>query len=165
MKFTIEIAQDCKNWNNIKEINVKLIEYFLNKIIQRYSNFKILKEIELSVLLTSDHKIQKLNKEFRNKDSATNVLSFPDVEIDFSKISEFVPDDPNYLYLGDIAFAFETIQKESIEYNIEFINHFNHLLVHSILHLIGYDHQNDQEAQIMENLEDEILSSNYSLLG
>jgi len=155
MKFTIEIAQDNDEWDSYKEINPKLFEEILEEVLTNYPNFNKVQNIELSILLTNDKRIKKLNQEFRNENSATNVLSFPDLDIDFSQILEFKP-DLDYIYLGDIAFAFETISEE-VKKNIPFLNHFKHLLVHSTLHLLGYDHMNDTEAEIMQDIEVKIL--------
>lgn len=156
MKFTIEIAQDNDEWDSYKEINPKLFEEILEEVLKNYPNFSKVQNIELSILLTNDKRIKKLNQEFRNENSATNVLSFPDLDIDFSQILEFKP-DLDYIYLGDIAFAFETISEEVKKKNIPFLNHFKHLLVHSTLHLLGYDHMNDKEAEIMQDIEVKIL--------
>jgi probable rRNA maturation factor len=156
MKFTIEIAQDNDEWDSYKEINPKLFEEILEEVLTNYPNFNKVQNIELSILLTNDKRIKKLNQEFRNENSATNVLSFPDLYIDFSQILEFKP-DLDYIYLGDIAFAFETISEEVKKKNIPFLNHLKHLLVHSTLHLLGYDHMNDTEAEIMQDIEVKIL--------
>lgn len=156
MKFTIEIAQDNDEWDSYKEINPKLFEEILEEVLKNYPNFSKVQNIELSILLTNDKRIKKLNQEFRNENSATNVLSFLDLDIDFSQILEFKP-DLDYIYLGDIAFAFETISEEVKKKNIPFLNHFKHLLVHSTLHLLGYDHMNDTEAEIMQDIEVKIL--------
>ena len=156
MKFTIEIAQDNDEWDSYKEINPKLFEEILEEVLKNYPNFSKVQNIELSILLTNDKRIKKLNQEFRNENSATNVLSFPDLDIDLSQILEFKP-DLDYIYLGDIAFAFETISEEVKKKNIPFLNHFKHLLVHSTLHLLGYDHMNDTEAEIMQDIEVKIL--------
>jgi probable rRNA maturation factor len=156
MKFTIEIAQDNSDWNLYSEIKPTLFKQILSKIIKNYENFSKIKNIELSILLTNDNRMQQLNQEFRNKNSATNVLSFPDVDINFRRILEFEP-NLDYMYLGDIAFSFETIFKEAKEKKLIFLDHFKHLLLHSILHLIGYDHNNDEETEIMQNIEINIL--------
>lgn len=156
MRFTIEIAQDNNEWDLYEEINPKLFKKILDKVTKNYPNFTQVQNIELSILLSNDKRIKKLNQEFRNENSATNVLSFPDLDIDFKQILEFKP-DIDYIYLGDIAFAFETISEEAKEKNIPFLNHFKHLLVHAILHLLGYDHINDDEAEIMQNIEVKIL--------
>lgn len=158
MKFTIEIAEDNNEWDSYKEINPKLFEEILGEVIKNYPNpnFSQVQNIELSILLSNDKRIKKLNQEFRNENSATNVLSFPDLDIDFKQILEFKP-DLDYIYLGDIAFAFETIYEETKKKNIPFLNHFKHLLVHSILHLFGYNHIKDDEAEIMQSIEVKIL--------
>jgi len=130
-----------------------------------------IKQFELSILLTNSEEILTLNKQFRNIEKATNVLSFPTIEFNwqdlrFSNVSpklELLNDYDYmhlgaYMHLGDIAFCYEVIYNESCEQQKTFENHFIHLLIHSILHLIGFDHQNDTEANIMENLEIEILA-------
>lgn len=94
---------------------------------------------ELSVLLTDDAHIRALNRDYRGKDKATNVLSFP------------VP--PPAPLLGDIVLAYETVQKEAREKKICFEDHLIHLVIHGWLHLQGFDHQNEAEAHEMESLE------------
>lgn len=157
MNIKIEIATELDNWNSKKKINKKIISDITRNIINRYKNLKTIKEVELSVLLTYDKKMLALNSEFRNVGKPTNVLSFPDLEINWRHLLEFKP-DTDYMYLGDIAFGYETVEKESEQKQIDFEDHFKHLLVHAILHLIGYDHVEDEEAEIMEALEIEILS-------
>lgn len=97
---------------------------------------------EVSILLTNDTRIQELNRDFRDKDKPTNVLSFPSEEEDF---------------LGDIAISFNTLEKEAEEQDKEFTHHFIHMLIHGTLHLLGYDHITDEEAEEMESLEIKIL--------
>jgi probable rRNA maturation factor len=161
MSIKLEIASELDDWNLFKEINTDLISNITKNIINRYRNLKILKEIELSVLLTNDKKMLSLNSEFRGVKKPTNVLSFQDLEINWRHLLEFKP-DADHVYLGDIAFGYQTIKEEAKEKQISFEDHFKHLLVHAILHLIGYDHIEDEEAQIMEALEIEILS-NYNI--
>lgn len=161
MNIKIEIATEYDDWNSKKEINIDLISDITNNIINRYKNLSVVKEIELSILLTGDKKMLSLNSEFRGVEKATNVLSFQDLEINWRHLLEFKP-DADYMYLGDIAFGYETLEKEAIVRRISFEDHFKHLLIHAILHLIGYDHLEEEEAQIMEALEIEILS-NYNI--
>ena len=99
---------------------------------------------ELSVVLADDGFVQNLNKQWRGKDKPTNVLSFPQ-------------DEP--MTLGDVILAFETVKQESSEQNKRFEDHTAHLIVHGILHLLGHDHMNDADAEIMEALEIEILDA------
>lgn len=107
---------------------------------------------EISVTLTNDESIQSLNKDYRGKDKPTNVLSFP--QIDWS--NDDWKDDP-VVMLGDVVVSFETIAREAEEQSKSLEHHFTHMLVHSIVHLFGYDHETDEEAEEMETLEIEIL--------
>jgi probable rRNA maturation factor len=99
---------------------------------------------EVAVVLTDDAAIRKLNKQWRKIDKPTNVLSFP-----ASKGAAM---------LGDVVIAYETLARESKDERKEFIHHLSHLAVHGFLHLMGYDHQNDSDAEAMEDLERAILA-------
>lgn len=104
--------------------------------------------LELSVLLSDDQRLAELNEHWRGKTGPTNVLSFPGE-----------PDGPGPALLGDIALALETVKNESADADISVSDHLSHLVVHGVLHLLGYDHETDQEADAMERLETEILNS------
>ncbi|WP_341763496.1 rRNA maturation RNase YbeY [Candidatus Tisiphia endosymbiont of Beris chalybata] len=156
MKIKVEIIRSSQSWQQYKFITKSFVKKVVANIINRYNNLKITQELEIVILLTDDSQMLNLNQQFRGKDKTTNVLSFPDIVLDFRHLLEFTP-DLHYMYLGDIAFGYETIIKEAISQNKTFKDHFTHLLVHSILHLLGFDHQNDEEAEIMEKLEAEIL--------
>ncbi len=108
----------------------------------------IVPDAELSVVFVDDDKMRGLNRDWRDRDKATNVLSFP-----ASERSE----DPFGPMLGDIVFAHETIVREASELTIPFEDHLCHLIVHGILHLFGYDHISDEEAVDMERTETHIL--------
>lgn len=99
---------------------------------------------EVVVVLTGDAAIRKLNKQWRKIDKATNVLSFP------------APQDSTTF--GDIVIAYETLARESHDEGKQFVHHLSHLAVHGFLHLMGYDHQNDSDAEAMEQLESVILA-------
>ena len=105
---------------------------------------------ELSVLFTDDAQIRVLNRDWRGKDKATNVLSFPAFEV--------APGDPLPPMLGDIALAFGTVSSEAALEEKPFDHHLTHLIVHGLLHLLGYDHEEDGEAAEMEALERRILA-------
>ncbi|WNK00161.1 rRNA maturation RNase YbeY [Thalassospiraceae bacterium LMO-JJ14] len=109
---------------------------------------------EVSVVLTDDAHQQTLNACYRDKDASTNVLSFPSGE---SAADGFPGDMP--LPLGDISLALETVKREATAEGLSFADHFCHLLVHGMLHLGGYDHETDEDAEKMETLEIEILAS------
>ena len=110
-------------------------------------------DAELAVMLTDDSGIQTLNSNWRGIDKPTNVLSFPALQ----PTGTGAPDDAPRM-LGDIAIAFETTRKEADEEQKPFDHHLSHLAVHGFLHLIGYDHEKDDDAEAMENLEREILA-------
>jgi probable rRNA maturation factor len=114
---------------------------------------------EINILLTDDARIHELNKEHRGIDKPTNVLSFPSFEEEeiFSFKGGNALLEP--IVLGDIALAHETIQKESLSQNKSFDHHLIHLAVHGVLHLLGFDHEKDEDATVMESLEIKILSS------
>lgn len=106
---------------------------------------------ELSLVFTDDANIRTINAKWRHIDKATNVLSFPAFSIQ--------PGQRPGPILGDIVIARETVQREAQEENKSFDDHLSHLIVHGLLHLTGYDHQNDEEAEQMESLERKILAS------
>lgn len=156
MNFTIEIAQESGDWAVHKDIKQPVFLEITEHILSRYPNFAYVQNIELSILLADNTKISALNSEFRGKNKPTNVLSFPDMEINWRDIVEF-PVDNEYMYLGDVAFGYQIIADEALDKGISFEDHFKHLLIHAILHLIGYDHIEDDDAQVMEALEVDIL--------
>ncbi|MDI4665110.1 rRNA maturation RNase YbeY [Xanthobacter autotrophicus] len=105
---------------------------------------------EVSITLTDDARIRMLNREWRGKDKATNVLSFPQPDL---------PDDVDAPQpLGDIVVALETLTGEAESEGKTAAHHLAHLVVHGTLHLLGYDHMNDTEAEEMEALERRILA-------
>lgn len=108
-----------------------------------------LQSSEACIALSSDAHVRTLNAGFRGKDNPTNVLSFP------------APPGPAPLatqQLGDIVIARETVDREAAERGIPVADHLRHLTVHGLLHLLGYDHETDNEAVRMEKLEVEILA-------
>ena len=114
----------------------------------RHAKAKASGAVEVSVLLTDDAHQQVLNREWRGIDKPTNVLSFPALE----------QDAPIEGLLGDLSFARETVEREAAEMQLATRDHFVHLVVHGVLHLLGHDHQEEDEAVAMENLETEILA-------
>ena len=107
---------------------------------------------EASVVLGSDALVRRLNKTYRGKDASTNVLSFP-------YQSPPGPASDDGCYLGDVVLAAETIRHEAADRGIEPRHHLQHLVVHGLLHLLGYDHQTEAAAEAMEGLEAEILAT------
>ncbi len=114
----------------------------------------VAKPLNINLLLSDNNKIQDLNKEFRNLDKPTNVLSF--ANIDDPEFEQYIQYE-DIIELGDIIIALETMENEANIKQISLQNHLCHLLIHGILHLFGYDHQEDEEAEEMENIEILIL--------
>lgn len=136
--FDIDILIQAGGWAEQSSLINKAIEASLFVIEQPRLG-------ELSVVLTDDAHIQTLNRDYRGKDKATNVLSFP------------VP-QPAPL-LGDIVIALETVTREAAVKKTPFEGHLTHLVVHGFLHLQGYDHENEVDATIMEALEIKALAT------
>lgn len=141
--------------------------------------------VEMSLVLADDATVQELNRDYRAKDKPTNVLSFAlyadgesdgdegeedgaDEEFDVEEIAIHDDDDDNVEFLspepavpvllGDVILAFETVEREASEQGKPFTDHLTHLVTHGVLHLLGYDHIEDSEAEQMERLETQILS-------
>ncbi|HVV39510.1 MAG TPA: rRNA maturation RNase YbeY [Nitrobacter sp.] len=109
-------------------------------------------DAELAVMLTDDAGIRALNANWRGVDKPTNVLSFPALQ------PTGIPADDAPRMLGDLAIAYETLRREADVEHKPFEHHLSHLTVHGFLHLIGYDHETDGDAEEMENLERRILA-------
>lgn len=113
---------------------------------------------EINILLTDDGAMKKLNQAYRGVNKPTNVLSFPSLEPQEVSVILKSKDAQESIILGDVVLAFETIQKESIHQHKPFDEHLVHLVVHGVLHLLGFDHEKNEDAVIMESLEIKILS-------
>ncbi|MCB1490709.1 MAG: rRNA maturation RNase YbeY [Rhodobiaceae bacterium] len=107
---------------------------------------------EVSVVLTDDAAVQRLNADYRGKDSPTNVLSFPQ-DPGAGAVPPGMP-----LPLGDIVISRPTVVREADEQGLAFDDHLAHLAIHGFLHLLGYDHLTDEEAHRMEALETRLLA-------
>lgn len=118
-------------------------------------------ECEISLLGCDDERIALLNADFRQKDKATNVLSWPSAERGAAEDGAMPeapePDTFGECELGDIAISYETCAREAAEAGKSLPDHATHLLVHGTLHLLGFDHERDQDATLMEGMETEIL--------
>lgn len=109
-------------------------------------------DAELSISIVDDEEIKNLNRDYRGKDKATNVLSFAMNEGDFDSINPEI--------LGDVVISADTAKTECEEYQISFEDRLHQLLIHGILHLVGYDHERSQNDEvIMEKKSDELMAS------
>ena len=147
----VEIIERDGSWADLKSIS-KIIH---NAVVALVEYPKIPKQTscEVCIALSSDKDVADLNWKYRGKKSPTNVLSFP-----ASAPSLVERPLRTSKFLGDIIFARETIEREAQENNVNFSAHLAHLTVHGLLHLLGYDHDVESNARIMEDLETAILS-------
>ncbi len=112
---------------------------------------------EIAVKLTDDEEVRTLNRDYRDKDRPTNVLSFPMVQRDL--LETMANTDDGEVLLGDIVLAAGVCAREAAEKGIGITDHAAHLIIHGTFHLLGYDHMDDGEAEEMEALEIQALSS------
>src|SRR5437879_9092709 len=138
----IEVIVEWAQWDTLPDADAVV----RNAIAQALAALKGRAEVELAVLLTDDAAVRRLNATWRGLDKPTNVLSFPAAE---------AADAP---HLGDVAIAFETTAREAKDEGKPLADHLAHLAVHGFLHLVGYDHQSDADAERMEQLERDILA-------
>ncbi len=110
-------------------------------------NEEQIKQCSINVRIMDDKEMQELNKKFRGKDASTNVLSFTNEDI--SK--------PITGNLGDIAISYEFVKNESEELNVDFDDHMIHMLIHGVYHILGFDHESNTMAEVMENKEIKLL--------
>lgn len=149
----IQISVEDDAWSSEEELLA-----FSSKVLELAAGYLKVEEeqplrnhpIELSLVFTNDAEIREINAEWRDKDKPTNVLSFPAYPIQ--------PGDEPGPMLGDIVIARETVEREAVELEKTFDDHLTHLLVHGFLHLFGYDHMDEEEAEEMEGLETRILA-------
>ena len=153
--FKFDLLIDDIRWNeigNLSALTLKIIE----EVFEYLYLYKSINNCYFCIKLTDDKELQSLNKNFRNKNKPTNVLSFPNYEFKNGDLKslEF---EVYEIYLGDIAISYDCVFNEHLAQNKPFKNHYTHIIVHGILHLLGYDHEDDQEAQVMEDIEINIL--------
>jgi probable rRNA maturation factor len=153
---TVEIVSSCPAWGRYCPNAEELAGVAARSAVKTGSatgSITNRQGVELSITLTDDSEQQQLNRHWRGLDQATNVLAFPAWEPGTT-----APADAPLL-LGDIVLAFETIAREADEQSKSFADHFSHLVVHGVLHLLGYDHATEREAAAMETLETSILAT------
>lgn len=157
MEIQLSLIEEHSGWQQHPVINLDLCK----KIIQNTLSFfpaGLLKQLELSILLTDNTRMQALNKQFLNKDYPTNVLAFPDQTLDRKQILLHGITEAQ-TYLGDIAIGYDIVKQEAQLNNLSIENHFIHLIIHAILHLLGFDHDTDSKTTEMQNIEISLLQS------
>jgi len=149
MPLEIDLVQQAGNWPDQAGLQ-HLIDKAIRVAIEA-AELSCPPDAELSIVLSNDQHVQELNRQWRKIDKPTNVLSFPAEDIRPGEI-------PGIL-LGDIVLAQETVVREAVEQGKPFKDHLVHLVIHGFLHIFGYDHINDKEAEIMEGLERRSLAA------
>ena len=143
-----DVVVENKLWNK----KIKNPSNYIKKKIKKISKFNSLKKkrFSLTILLTDNSKMKYLNKEFRNKNKTTDVLSFPNLSsVDLKKKTN------TEIYLGDIALNYEIINRRSKDSNFNL--EFDKMWIHGYLHLLGYNHKKFKDYKIMKKTEDKIL--------
>ncbi len=152
-----------ENSQNIIEVDEKLKELIENAIgaVLDFEGFD--QDVEISITLVDNEQIREINREYRNKDAETDVLSFPMLEFDEKR--EIIPmhqegdynRDENVLVLGDIVISLEKAREQAQEYGHSFEREVGFLTVHSVFHLLGYDHEEEEQAKEMREKEEQVL--------
>ena len=152
----VDLIMEDARWKtlNLLQVANAAFKETLSQLNLRSENFIC------CILACSSKKIKSLNAQFRGKNNSTNVLSFPVTpEIyEVRSISNLEP-DVNLFELGDIAIAYEVCKKEAHISKIAFEHHVYHLITHSVLHLLGYDHEEEKNAAEMEKIEVQVLAN------
>ncbi|MFC7052390.1 rRNA maturation RNase YbeY [Hansschlegelia quercus] len=143
----LETVRDSKLWDALPDAEA-LVEAAVGAVFAE-AGLVCLPDAELSVTLADDIRVRSLNSEWRAKDKPTNVLTFPAVEPDETAEARM---------LGDVIIAFETVDREARQEGKALPDHVSHLVVHGVLHLFGYDHLDDEEAEEMEAIETRALA-------
>ena len=157
--FDVFLTVDDSRWTAAIPEIAAVIENVKDVVLQEVSStveyLQVNKNFVANLCLSDDTTVHKLNLEFRGMDKPTNVLSFANIDSDdFDDMLEF--DDE--VEMGDIIIAYETMEREAKEQEVSFEHHFCHLWVHGLLHIIGYDHIEEDERSNMERLETAILA-------
>ncbi len=140
--LTFDVVTESGDWRLFEPIADHLQN--VSRVIERHLELPA-KQCEVCLALCSDDKVRQLNAQYRGKDSATNILSFPGPGL--------VPEQPRPYPLGDLAVADQTLLSEADDSGTPLAAHFTHILLHGVLHLLGFDHLEEQAAKEMEELE------------
>jgi probable rRNA maturation factor len=140
--MTTEVLVEAEAWETLGDVEALV----RRAVASAFSG----KPCTVTVLLTDDAEMRRLNREFRGHDKPTNVLSFP---------ASLMPVPAGEMaHLGDIVLAHETVAREATESHKILANHMTHLVIHATLHLLGYDHETEADAEKMEQKERDILA-------
>lgn len=155
--LNLDIDIKDKSWHLHDGLREKIIKA-ISAVIEHFKLGQNFLNIEVYISLSNNSEIKDLNLKYRNKDKTTNVLSFPSGEINLNN-SPKIKNINEFLHLGDIMLSYEVVCQESSDQSKTFDEHLSHLVVHSMLHLLGFDHEQRKEAEAMEKIEIDILLS------
>lgn len=145
----IDVATPCARWQRSLPDAERCASTAARAALKGAGRAFRSRQAELSLVLADDRLVRRLNRAWRGRDRATNVLSF-------AADAHAVRGAP--VLLGDVVLAFETVRREAAEQGKALSDHLSHLVAHGVLHLVGFDHEDDAEAERMENLERRILA-------
>lgn len=160
MADTIEVTLEDNRWQTV---DLQMLAEKCFALV--FADQMVDAAFEVSVLACDDKRIAELNADFRDKPMATNVLSWPSFELAPEQDGGIpqrppAPETPFFdTSLGDIALSYDTCAREAAEGNILFDHHLSHLIIHSCLHLLGFDHETDADAARMQGIETKLLAS------
>ncbi|MCC7252244.1 rRNA maturation RNase YbeY [Hyphomicrobium sp.] len=146
--LSLDILHEAGDWSRLGDRDALIAA--AGRALAADPRFAAQAPSEACVALSDDETVRSLNSRFRGKDKPTNVLSFPALE-------GFGATSPQSL--GDIVLAQETIEREALEQGVPAAHHLQHLVVHGLLHLLGFDHETEAQAQEMEGIEIQILAT------
>ncbi len=154
---TVALTVTSADWRTVVDQLDKRCLDIVRGTLEQATRVPWLRRGEVSLLLADDRQLQDLNACYRDRDRATNVLSFPTIDADHGQVTMPPPFGP--LLLGDVAISLERVMAEAAEHNKAVLDHFAHLLVHGVLHLLGYDHEDEADAEKMEAMEEAVLTT------
>lgn len=157
--MTVDVVAEDARWADIEgaaELTTRLAEISRATLVHAGGRWPG-RAVEMGIVLADDGLVRRLNRDYRGKDRSTNVLSFALTDNADDPAPETAADSAPPLMLGEVYLAYETVAAEAAEQNKTILDHTRHLVVHGVLHLIGYDHQEKAEADTMERLEAAVL--------
>ncbi len=146
MELVLDLSLEIESYEEV--INLEEIKDYVKDILS--DEFEAEKPIYMSIALIDNFEIQRINRDFRGKDSPTDVISFAYHETEDYMIGP-------YDTLGDIVISLEKVEEQSVDYGHSFEREFYYVLTHGILHLLGYDHIEDEDKKEMRIREEELL--------
>lgn len=147
MLINLELSVNIEGYED--EVSYEAVDKYIKEVLER--EYKSDSEIYISILLTDNEEIKNINRDYRGKDSPTDVISFAYHDNDEAVVGI-------YDSLGDIVISLERVEEQRKDYGHSFKREFYYVLTHGLLHLLGYDHIKEEDKKIMRAKEEEILA-------